>query len=402
MSFDAFRDKVTLDAEEYIFVKYELDSTQSVKKAAWDLAIGQSVGNPNVRNEWETDQLFENHSCLITMVDEENKLAEIAFPVVNTNWKEDGISHLLCQIIGGQTDIDHIIKSRVVDINIPDSVTDWFDGPQFGFNGYREYLNQYNKPLLGGIVKPKTGISVEILLEMVKQMVEGGVDFIKEDEILSNPSFCPLKRRVPVIADYLANCGRKVAYHFCINSDPQYVLERARFVASYSTDDLILGVHINIWSGLGVYNSIRKMNLPLFIHYQKSGEKTFTHPKNPFGISWPVLCELAGLTGADTIHAGMIGGYSSDDSAIMEQVIKNLKRYGTIPSLSCGMHPGLVNQVTELFGSVNYMATAGGAIHGHPDGTLSGTKAMRQAIDKTYGSEYNIAIAKWGKQYNDQ
>ena len=402
MSFDAFRDKVTLDAEEYIFVKYELDSTQSVKKAAWDLAIGQSVGNPNVRNEWETDQLFENHSCLITMVDEENKLAEIAFPVVNTNWKEDGISHLLCQIIGGQTDIDHIIKSRVVDINIPDSVTDWFDGPQFGFNGYREYLNQYNKPLLGGIVKPKTGISVEILLEMVKQMVEGGVDFIKEDEILSNPSFCPLKRRVPIIADYLANCGRKVAYHFCINSDPQYVLERARFVASYSTDDLILGVHINIWSGLGVYNSIRKMNLPLFIHYQKSGEKTFTHPKNPFGISWPVLCELAGLTGADTIHAGMIGGYSSDDSAIMEQVIKNLKRYGTIPSLSCGMHPGLVNQVTELFGSVNYMATAGGAIHGHPDGTLSGTKAMRQAIDKTYGSEYNIAIAKWGKQYNDQ
>ena len=211
MSFNAFRNKAELDSEEYIFVKYELDSTESVKKAAWDLAIGQSVGNPNVRNEWETDQLFENHSCLITMVDEENKLAEIAFPVENTNWKEDGISHLLCQIMGGQTDIDHIIKSRVIDIEIPECVKAWFREPRFGFKGYREYLNQYDKPLLGGIVKPKTGISPQTLLEMVKQMVEGGVDFIKEDEILSNPNFCPLWQRVPLIADYLANCGRKVA-----------------------------------------------------------------------------------------------------------------------------------------------------------------------------------------------
>ena len=396
MSFNAFRDKATLDAEEYIFVKYQLDSTISVEKAAWDLAIGQSVGNPNVRNEWETDQLFDNHSCIITMVDEENKLAEIAFPVINTNWKEDGISHLLCQIMGGQTDIDHIIKSRVIDIEIPESVSAWFRGPQFGFNGYRQYLGQYNKPLLGSIIKPKTGLSPDQLLDMVKQLVEGGVDFIKEDEIMSNPSACPLWQRVPLIASYLASCGRKVAYHFCINSDPQYVLERAKFVARYSTDDLILGVHINIWSGLGVYNSIRKMNLPLFIHYQKSGEKALTHPKNPFGISWPVLCELAGLSGVDTIHAGMIGGYSSDDPIMMDHAITNLNKYSTIPSLSCGMHPGLVNQVTELFGSVNYMATAGGAIHGHPDGTLSGAKAMRQVIDGNYGSEYNIAIAKWG------
>jgi len=396
MSFNAFRNKAELDSEEYIFVKYELDSTESVKKAAWDLAIGQSVGNPNVRNEWETDQLFENHSCLITMVDEENKLAEIAFPVENTNWKEDGISHLLCQIMGGQTDIDHIIKSRVIDIEIPECVKAWFREPRFGFKGYREYLNQYDKPLLGGIVKPKTGISPQTLLEMVKQMVEGGVDFIKEDEILSNPNFCPLWQRVPLIADYLANCGRKVAYHFCINSDPLYVLERAKYVAKHSTDKLTLGIHVNVWSGLGVYNSIRKLNLPLFIHYQKSGEKTFSHPKNPFGISWPVLCELAGLSGVDTIHAGMIGGYSSDDPAMMKQAIANLNKYGTVPSLSCGMHPGLVDHVTELFGSVDYMASVGGAIHGHPDGTLAGAKAMRQAIDKTYGHEYNVAIAKWG------
>jgi ribulose-bisphosphate carboxylase large chain len=392
--FDAYRDKTSLDAEKYIFVKYEMNSTESVRKAAWDLAIGQSVGNPNVRNDWESDELFENHSCLITMVDEENKLAEIAFPVINTDWYSDGIAHLLCQIMGGQTDIDHIIKCRAIDIEIPNSVKKSFNRPKFGMSGYREYTGRYDKPLLGGIVKPKTGLSPQQLLDMTKQMVNGGVDFIKEDEILSNPSFCPLHIRVPLIADYLNNCGRNVAYHFCINGDPHTVEDRARFVANFS-HKAIMGVHINVWSGLGSYNTIRKLDLPLFIHYQKSGEKVFTHPNNPYGISWPVLCELAGLSGADTIHAGMLGGYSSDDPVMLNQAIKNLNKYGTIPALSCGMHPGLVNHITNDFGP-EYLANVGGALHGHPEGTEAGVMAMRQAIDKTFEKEYHQAVAKWG------
>jgi ribulose 1,5-bisphosphate carboxylase large subunit-like protein len=35
-------------------------------------------------------------------------------------------------------------------------------------------------------------------------------------------------------------------------------------------------------------------------------------------------------------------------------------------------------------------------LHGHPKGTVAGAKAMRQAIDKTFGSEYLDAINKWG------
>jgi ribulose 1,5-bisphosphate carboxylase large subunit-like protein len=43
------------------------------------------------------------------------------------------------------------------------------------------------------------------------------------------------------------------------------------------------------------------------------------------------------------------------------------------------------------------MANVGGAMHGHPMGTLSGGKAMRQAIDKQFDNpEYIKAIEKWG------
>ena len=51
--------------------------------------------------------------------------------------------------------------------------------------------------------------------------------------------------------------------------------------------------------------------------------------------------------------------------------------------------------MTRKFG-VDYMANVGGAIHGHPGGTINGAKAMRQSIDGTHGSEYEQAIEKWG------
>jgi len=56
----------------------------------------------------------------------------------------------------------------------------------------------------------------------------------------------------------------------------------------------------------------------------------------------------------------------------------------------------LVSATSKRFG-IDYMANVGGAIHGHPSGSLAGAKAMRQAIDCTYGDDYNKAIEKWGK-----
>ena len=44
------------------------------------------------------------------------------------------------------------------------------------------------------------------------------------------------------------------------------------------------------------------------------------------------------------------------------------------------MHPGLVQANVRHFGN-DFIANVGGAIHGHPMGTLAGAKAMRQAID---------------------
>ena len=385
-----------INKNDYYIATYDMSSSKNLKEAAWNLAIGQSVGNPNVRNEWETDDLFENHGCIILgneQVLETAKHGEvvIAFPVVNTDWGTDGISHLLCQLMGGHVDIDIITRCRLIKLELPKTVTDHFLGPKFGLSGFRKFTGQYNKPLFGSIVKPKIGITPEVLLEMVKQMVDGGVDFIKEDEIMSNPACAPLERRVDLIANYMAKQSRKVVICHTINADPHVIVDRVKRVHELGGN----GVHINVFSGLGVYNSIRKLDLPLFLHFQKSGDKVFTDASHRFSIAWPVICQLATLMGVDTIQTGMIGGYSNDDPEELLTSMRVLREGNTTPVLSCGMHAGLVDYVTGQVG-IDYMANVGGAVHGHPGGTVAGARAMRQAIDKTPGEEYRIAIDKWG------
>ena len=387
------------DSKKYVIATYEVTSSSSLRDAAWNIAIGQSVGNPNVRNEWETEELFEKHSCII--IGDESELAGaksgkvvIGFPTINTNWVSDGVSHLLCQLMGGHVDIDIIQRCRLVDLVIPEYIQDQcFSAPKYGITGIREFTGQYDKPILGGIVKPKIGVSPEVLLDMVKQMVDGGVDFIKEDEIMSNPACCPLLKRVDLISNYLANQSRKVIFCHTINCDPSHLETRVQLAHNAGAK----GVHINVWSGLGSYNSIRQMNLPLFLHFQKSGDRVFTSKSNNYSISWPVICQLATMMGVDTIQTGMIGGgYSNDDPEELSKSLSVLRAGNTLPVLSCGMHAGLVNRVTAEVG-LDYMANVGGAIHGHPGGTKSGATAMRSAIDGDYSNkEYKQAISKWG------
>ncbi len=393
-----------IDLEKYFVVTYFLESKTSLREAAWNLAIGQSIGNPNNRSVWETEEMFLNHSCFI-MEDEDylkslkEGIVKFAFPLSNINLEEDGISQILCHIAGGQVDILEIQKCQILNVELPEKIEVKFKlKPAFGIDGFREFNGVNGKPFFGGIIKPKVGMSPEVLLEAVKEMVQGGVNFIKEDELLSNPDHCPLEKRVPLITNWLRENAPNVIYCFCINGDSPYALERAKFVSDNGGN----GIHINVWSGLGVYRAIRKQNPNLWIHFQKSGDKFFTDKRAPFHIYWPVICKIAGWSGVDSIHAGMIGGYMNQDEKELEDSLNVLWNYNIVPALSCGMHPGLVQYINELLNSFDWMANVGGAMHGHPMGTLSGGLAMKQAINKEFDKiEYKTAIEKWGnKEFN--
>lgn len=401
MKIDIFKPVVAPEFyNNYYVVDYFIESTTNLRDAAWNLAIGQSVGNPSARSEFETADLFEKHCCIIlhqeaSLTGRTSGIVRIAFPQVNINFEEDGVANLLVQIMGGQCDIDIIRSCRIENIQLTPSMENVLKGPVVGLKQMKEYCEvPDDKILFGGIIKPKTGLAPKAHLEIVKQLVDGGVNFIKEDEILCNPPFCSLEDRVPLVMDYIKKSGKKVFYCVSLHADPHKILKYVERAYDLGAN----GVHVNFHCGLGVYKSIREMNLPILLHFQKSGDKILNCTEHRYSIHEDVIFKLVGMSGCSTLHAGMIGGYMDNSTVNTKKTINMLNDINCVPALSCGMHPGLVDYIMEQVGHANWMASVGGALGSHPMGTLAGVKAMRQAIDKNYGEEYHVAIQKWGKK----
>ena len=120
-----------IDLSKYFVVKYFLSGKTLLRNAAWNLAIGQSIGDPNNRSVWETDQMFRDHSCFILHDEAELKSktageVSIAFPLENLDLEEDGISQILCHIAGGQVDILEVEQCHVLDITLPTHIEQSF------------------------------------------------------------------------------------------------------------------------------------------------------------------------------------------------------------------------------------------------------------------------------------
>lgn len=408
-----------IDEENHIIATYYVKSTD-FSKAIEGIAIGQSIGNPEVRTQRDSPDIMKNNLAkIVSQKSIKNEgIVKIAYPLINFDIREDGITQLLCTLMGGQMDMDIISSCRLLDIRFPSGFLNYFQGPKFGLENIMNRARAINRPFLGGIIKPKTGITTHQLKDLVSELLRGGVDFIKEDEILGNPSFCRFEERVKLISDlvnYFGNKeGREIFYAPCINSDYPHFLDRARFASENGAK----AIHLNIWAGLPAYRALRDLNLDTAIFFQKSGDKVITGKNNAYSIDWSVVCKIARIVGCDFIHAGMWQGYLSDSKKELDKIMGILRNpltpgselgngfYATMPSLSCGGHPGLVHTTVENFGT-NLMMNIGGAIHGHPMGSEAGARAMRQAFDclqngekiceymKTH-EELRMAIEKWG------
>jgi len=403
------------DPDKHIIATYFVKSP-NLTQAAKAIAIGQSIGNPDVRTQRESPELLRDHLARIVNINyhplpslphSQRGTVQIAYPLVNFG-ERDGVSQLLCTLMGGQMDIDAIQACRLEDVSFPLEYLADFQGPKFGMQEIRKRAKVSNRPLLGGIVKPKTGISVSQLEQMTLELLEGGVDFIKEDEVLGDPACCSFNDRLMAITElvnnYNAKQGREVFYAFCINGDDY--LDRAEAASEAGAN----AFHLNFWAGLGAYRRLRDLDLNTAIFFQKSGDKILTSKKNAYSMDFSVIAQLARMSGADFIHAGMWGGYLSDPQEELDKTLSALRsgfvQYNqTIPSLSCGSRPGLVDTTISHYG-IDLMMNVGGSIQGHPMGTTAGAVAMRQAMAKPPWqemvdymedkSELKTAIQKWG------
>lgn len=122
-----------IDDSKYITADYYVSSRTNLGDAAWNIAVGQSLGNPGVRNEKE-DKMFEEHGCKIMLDNPKLKSGtfKIAFPLANIDLKEDGITQLLCFLMGGHLDIDLFDKCKLKSLSVSnDVISKYFLGPKW-------------------------------------------------------------------------------------------------------------------------------------------------------------------------------------------------------------------------------------------------------------------------------
>jgi ribulose-bisphosphate carboxylase large chain len=333
----------------YYTVTYKVKS-KDIPLAAHNIAIGQSIGNPNVRSEIENSANIKEMEAIVKHI--EGDIVKIDYPLKAFDWPN--ISQLLCIIQGGQSDIDLIQRCRVINIEgLP-----YMNDPVLGMKAMKERVGAENRPLFGGIVKPKSGLTVNQLLDIVEQMIDGGADFVKEDEIMANNSYLPLNERVREVTHLLNRKNSKMVYSYCVNADPIELIDNLKTVKTLGGDC----VHINFWSGLGAYTTSN--DIGLITHYQRSGIRILTDPDNRFSVSWPVLVKLGVMAGIDTMHVGMLGGYYPEGESEEETLnaIDICETNDRVAALSCGMNPRLAKDIRDMIGD-NWMANIGGWLH---------------------------------------
>jgi ribulose-bisphosphate carboxylase large chain len=304
---------------------------------------------------------------------------------------------VLSCIAGNILGMKAVESIRLADCDWPAGLTRSFAGPQFGSAVKSEFLDASDRPALATVPKPKVGLSAEEHARVGYEAWTGGVDLLKDDENLTNQSFNAFADRVTESFEKAeqaeAETGERKDYLVNVTADVETMKERAEFVDKQGGNFVMVDV---VTVGWGAVQSIREFagERGLAIHAHRAMHAAFDRLSH-HGVSMRVLAQIARLTGVDHIHTGTanLGKLENEDTAgINEWLRSDLHGVSDVlPVASGGLHPGTVEPLLDALGT-NVMVQAGGGIHGHPDGTHEGAKALRAAVE-AYSNGQSVADA---------
>ena len=122
-------------------------------------------------------------------------------------------------------------KLKLVDISFPKCWLEAFDGPKYGVEGVRELLGVKERPLVNNMIKPCCGLTPEVTADIAYEVALGGVDLIKDDELIANAAYSKIEDRVSAVMDALKRAddkkGEKTIYTFNITDTPDQAKRNA-------------------------------------------------------------------------------------------------------------------------------------------------------------------------------
>lgn len=308
-------------------------------------------------------------------------MIRIGFPVANI---EDNIPLLIASITGNIMSMPYL---KLMDIDFPRKFVEKFQGPKFGIEGIREILGVYDRPLLNNMIKPCTGYTPEVGAKLFYEAAAGGVDIIKDDELIAGDrSFNKLKDRVIANMDAARRAeavkGEKTLYACNITDEVHKLKANAMTVIENGGNCIMVDVHGIGYSALRMLAEDPDITVPILGHSCFNGAYTCS----PYqGMSSKVVAKLVRLCGCDIyLTQPPYGKFDNTfDNYIINIITTKAKFYDfkpTLPFVGGGVVPGLVPRFLRDCGN-DVLLGVGAGIHAHGMGPQAGAKAFRVAID---------------------
>lgn len=390
-----------IDPSGNIIVTFSLKSEgQPFDRTAGGVAAESSVGTwTDVSLEEKT--IWEKLHGKVIEMDENSRLVKVAYPL--ELFEYGNIPQLLSSIAGNIFGLLEIATLRIENIDFPEKYVKSFPGPFWGIEGFRKITGVVDRPLIGSIIKPKLGLTAKKHIDAAMEVFNAGVNLVKDDENLTSQSFNPFFERVEEAVSRMKNAGllnpgAQRIYAFNITASYEEMVRRADYVVEKGGNCLMIDI---LTSGFAAVTGIRNKNYGKLIHAHRAMHAAFTRSKQ-YGISMLVLAKLARLAGVDSLHTGTIVGKmegGKDEILAIDNFLRS-DWYGlktVLPTASGGLHPGHVPDLVNLLGK-DVLCNFGGGIHGHPDGSYAGARAVIQAFE---AAAQNISLEDYVKDHRE-
>ena len=336
------------------------------------LQVLDTVHQPSLPGHYKPGSVFSRCSLALS------------WPIENIG---PSLPNLLATIAGNLFELRQVSGLRITGLHLPPSFAAAYPGPAFGIAGTRKLAGVATGPLIGTIIKPSVGLDAQQTAAEVQKLVDGGIDFIKDDELQADGPNCPFDERVRavmrVINSHAQRSGKQVMFAFNLTGELDEMKRRHDLVLAQGGTCVMAS--LNSIGLVGLRELRRHAQLPIHAHRNGWGVLS-RHPA--LGWDYAPWQQLWRLAGADHLHVnGLANKFSEDDASVLAAAHAVLAPLwadapmAAMPVFSSGQ-TGLVAAATHAAArGTDLIFAAGGGIFGHPAGVAAGVAALRQAWD---------------------
>ena len=382
-----------------ITATYWIESPLDPAEAAGFIAGEQSSGT-FVAVPGETAELKERFAARVESVDVLGSAETPSLPgarpantgkfnraKVTLSWPDENMGRnvpvLLSTLQGNLYELAQLSGIRLLDFDVPRDWAAHFPGPHHGIEGTRQACGRTEGVLVGTIIKPSIGLTPQQTAELVGQLLEAGIDFIKDDELMGNPRHSPFRERssaiLGAIEAHYGKTGKRALYAANITDEIDRMRENVEHLKKLG--GLCAMISLNSVGFAGVKKIADDCGLILHGHRNGWGMLN-RHPA--IGMGFTAYQKLWRLAGIDQIHVnGIDNKFWEPDESVLRSIRACFADWHGLrplmPVISSGQWGGQAPETWRLTQSTDFLYLAGGGIMAHPDGPAGGVRAIRQA-----------------------